>query len=163
MCMCVQVCTCMHEWVCVRASYLCPLGGAVTSSGDQRTHRPRFHSWTPFSTKKNQGSQKKWQVVLAGWLRWLVHHPIHQKAAGSIWSGHIPRLWVPSLVRVHAGGNRSLFLSDISLSPPPFLPSKISKNISSDEDFINPDLCIYNIYIYIMSRKLQDELWVWNI
>ena len=39
------------------------------------------------------------------------------------WSGHMPRLWVLSLVRVHLRGNQSVFPShiDVSLSPPPFL------------------------------------------
>ena len=38
-------------------------------------------------------------------------------------SGHIPRLWVRSLVGAHTGGNQSMFLSyiNVSLSLPPFL------------------------------------------
>ena len=46
-------------------------------------------------------------------LNWLECHPVHQKVAGSIptQSGHIPMLRVQSLVRVHMGGNQSMFFS----------------------------------------------------
>ena len=47
------------------------------------------------------------------------------------WSGHIPRLWVWSLVRAHVGGNQLmlLFHVNISLSPSPSSLSKINKHI----------------------------------
>ena len=48
------------------------------------------------------------------------------------WSGHMPRLWVPSAVGVSMGGNRLMFLSHINfhLSPtlPPTLTSSLLKN-----------------------------------
>ena len=50
-------------------------------------------------------------------------------------SGHIPRLQVRSLVRVHTGGNRSMFLSlFLSVSHSPYLPSLKSMNMSSGEN-----------------------------
>ena len=52
-------------------------------------------------------------------------------------SGHIPSLWVRSLVGAHIGGNRWLFLShiDVSLSVLPPTPSFFSKNQYQKEDF----------------------------
>ena len=48
--------------------------------------------------------------VLAGWLRWLECHPVHQKVVGL------------TPVRAHVGGNQWMFLShaDVLLSPAPF-------------------------------------------
>ena len=72
-------------------------------------------------------------VAMTGWLRWLEHQPIHQKVIGSISQlGHKPRLRVRSLVGVHPGGSRLMFLSHtgVSLSPPtpPSSVSKINKH-----------------------------------
>ena len=64
------------------------------------------------------------------WLSCLEHRPVHQKVVGLIpsqgtylgfgfdsQSGHIPRLQVQSLIRVHMGGNSfSLSLKSVSVS-----------------------------------------------
>ena len=54
------------------------------------------------------------------------------------WSGHMPGLWVWSLVRAHARGNQSMFLShtDVSLPLSLSLLSLLlkSKTMSSGED-----------------------------
>ena len=47
------------------------------------------------------------------WLSWLEHSPVRQKVSGSIPSRC---LQVPSLVRVHMGGNQSMFFSHIKVS-----------------------------------------------
>ena len=56
-------------------------------------------------------------------------------------SGHIPRLWVQSPIRAHAGGNCLMFLSHIlflSLSSPPSFPLSLkSIQISLGEDLKN--------------------------
>ena len=54
------------------------------------------------------------------WLGWLEHCPINRKVTGLIpWSGHIPGLWVQSLVGACMGGNEWIHVSP---SFPPSLP-----------------------------------------
>ena len=87
--------------------------------------------------------QKNWVVALAGWLSWLEHCPILQKAACMILSqGTCLGLWVGSLVGEHMGSNQSMFLTSVSLSLssllpflPPFLHHSLKTiSISSGED-----------------------------
>ena len=61
------------------------------------------------------------------WLVWLsfigVSSPKPKSRRFNFQSGHMPRLWVQSLVRVHSRGNQLIFLShiNVSLSLSPFL------------------------------------------
>lgn len=68
--------------------------------------------------------------VLAWWLSWLEHHPLHQKAEGLLSSQHayIPMLCVQGTVGEQTEGNQSMFLS-LSLSSLSLLLSKINKYV----------------------------------
>ena len=66
--------------------------------------------------------EKKCQIIaLARWLGGLKapYTPKHCRFDSQ--SGHIPRLQVQSLVRVHTRGNQSMFLSHINVFLSPFL------------------------------------------
>ena len=73
----------------------------------------------------------KWTCQL--WLSWLLSSHTTKGCRFHFQSGHIPRLWVWSLVGVHAGGDQSMLLSHIkvcfclSLSPSSLF--KINKHI----------------------------------
>ena len=54
-------------------------------------------------------------------------------------SGHIPRLWIQSLVRAHMGGNRSMFLS---------LPLPLSLKINK------------HIFRWELKKKLVENYWM---
>ena len=90
-----------------------------------------------------------------GWAAQLVRMLSHTPKAFGFhpWSGHIPRLWVRSLVGSHVGGSQWMFVSHrcSSLSPHPYSSlSKINKNISLGED--------YNIHIYIHFKSIFTKL-----
>ena len=72
------------------------------------------------------GGSVSWSIILYTKKLWF-----------NSWSGHIPRLQVPSLVEAQTGGKLSMFLShtdvlslsiSLSLHPPPFI-SKINKHV----------------------------------
>ena len=73
-----------------------------------------------------------WQIKhtapagVAQWLGALSRTPNGHKSNSQV--GHMPRLWVWSLAGAPMRGNRSMFLSRIDFSLPPF-PSKISKHV----------------------------------
>ena len=74
--------------------------------------------------------------ALTGVAKLIGHHPANQKVMHGFdsWLGHIPRLWVCSLVRVYMKDNWLMFLSYIS---PSLLLSLKSVSIFSDEDLEN--------------------------
>lgn len=68
--------------------------------------------------KMGNSLKKQQQHALAGVAQLGEHHPMHLKVASSILGPRrIPRVWVQSLVRVHARHSQSMFLS---LSPTTF-------------------------------------------
>ena len=70
------------------------------------------------------------------------------------WSGHIPRLWVPSLVRAHMGGNQFIFLSHIAVFL--FLPLPLKP--------INwLAFRFYSQTLFILSQKELTHLFIFGI
>ena len=76
-------------------------------------------SWILICSEK-LGILKIGPRALAWWLSWLKHCTIYQKkkkgCGFDFWLGHIPRLRLQSLVGVHTGGDRSMFLTLMFLS-----------------------------------------------
>ena len=82
---------------------------------------------TPWLFKENYFDAKNNVYRLVGYLSCLEHCPVHQKVAGLIPS-QSKYLGFLSLVRAYTGGNQSMFLSHIDLSP--FLSHFLSLSFS---------------------------------